>query len=87
MVNYLKNYLCVLLFLILVEFINYSNDYNEVLILQNYVRYDIVMNNLSDSSSNNYEIKIDDNKYHIIYYRKSIFNLKFLEKIEYHGII
>ena len=76
----------ILLFLIVLEFIKYRFDYNEVMILKEYVEFDY-NNNITSFKTNKYEVIILDDSYTIIYYRNSIFNIKFLKNIEYHGII
>ena len=38
-------------------------------------------------STGKYDVKINDNEFTVILHRESIFNFKFLTKIDYHGII
>lgn len=87
MAKLLINTLYLIACLCLTEITLYSKDYNEVSIINNYVKYEIEKGTVSEIRGDNYEVVKEDGKYVIIYYRKSIFNFKFLKKIKYHVII
>lgn len=85
MVKTLKNIVYLFVCLVILEICIYFKDYNEILIINNNVKYEI--DNIEYIKLKKYEIIIKEEEYSIIYYRNSIFNFKFLKKIEYRGII
>ena len=87
MCKFIKECVYVLFLLMILEFVSFNKDYDQLLIISNYVAYDIENNNISSFSTSKYEVFVEHNKYKIVYYRRPIFNIKILKYIEYHGII
>lgn len=86
MFKFIKDFVYTMILLMTIEMVLYKHDYSEVMVLKEYIENDF-NKELKSCKGENYDIYIFDEKYSIIYYRKSIFNIKFLGKIEYHGII
>ena len=86
MFKFLKDFVYIFVFLISIELLMYIKDYNNVMIMKNYIEFDY-KKGIESFKIDNYEINIYDRDYEIIYYRTSIFNINFFQKIQYRGII
>lgn len=73
--------------LLVLENVLYIRDYNEVVILSNYVRYEVMYNGFIGVIENNYEIHVYDDKFTIIYHRNGLIKNSFYKTIYYDGII
>lgn len=91
MVKFVVNILYVIVFFILLEIINYYIDYNELLILNNYIKYDIKSGVTPSFNNDKYNIYFQQNKegisYTIIFKRESFFKIFKDDFIEYHNVI
>lgn len=91
MVKFINNLMVFLLGLIVLEYLTFIKDYNEMLVLKNYIIYDVKNNNLQTLYNEKYVVTIsyEENKinYEIIYNRESLFNFNSFKNIKYNGII
>jgi len=91
MVKFINNFLVFFFCLMALEYLTYIKDYNEMIVLKNYIIYDIKNNNLQNVYNEKYVVTIsykeNEINYEIVYKRKSLFNLNSFKKIKYNGII
>lgn len=91
MLKFIKNFMYVLVVFIVFEILLYIKDYNEVKVIEIYIKHDIITNNFIDINNEKYIINISYKEekinYQIIYDRNTIFKFNFLKKINHHGII
>ena len=87
LVKFLENFICIFIFFVLLEGLLYFKDYNELMIIDNYLRYEIKNKELMSFSNERYEVIINDNEYSLILKRDSLFEFEWCKKIEYNGIV
>ena len=63
LVKFLENFICIFIFFVLLEGLLYFKDYNELMIIDNYLRYEIKNKELMSFSNERYEVIINDNEY------------------------
>ena len=75
----------------MLEYLSYIKNYSEILILSEYINYEISINDISSFENENYRVIIEENnnsvRYSIIVNRNSFFRCGKLKKIKYDGIV
>lgn len=91
MSKFIINFFFVIAFFVVLEGLLYIKDYNEVVVLDLYIRYDIKHKNITSFSNEKYRVNIEcgekEIKYQISYNRDSVLKLEMLKIIEYGGIV
>lgn len=92
MFKFIINFIYFIICFLLIEYISYTKDYNEFLIVKNNIIYDIKNNNLQSFKTYKYSVCISYNEnlevfLDITYNRNSFFNIKALKKIKYHRLV
>lgn len=78
----------VLLILMIFEGILYLKDYNNLLMWNCYIKYDIINDRTKSFYGNDLKFEMEgDGKYNIVLKRKSLFNIERYKKIKYNGIV
>lgn len=92
MLNILKEYLCLIFSLIVLEFVFYCRDYNELKIMSIYISYDITNGNVGNFENDKYKVTINNDDSELVEYeismkRTSLFDIKTLKTIKYIGLV
>ena len=88
MVKDIKNIVSVVLFFFFLEYLLYLKSYNNLLVMNNYIQYEIKENGISEFKNENYELNLnDDGSYCLIVNRESLLYFEKYKKIKYVGIV
>lgn len=91
MKKFVVNLLFFFISVISIEYSLYKKDYCEMMIINEYVIYDVKNNDLTSFCNDKYCVNIyyskDNVQYKITYKRKTILNFEWLKKISYSQII
>ena len=88
MVKDIKNVVSLILFFLFLEYLLYVRDYNDLLIMNNYVQYEIKENGMRSLKNDKYELVLnDDGSYCLVITRDSLLNVEKYKKIKYVGIV
>lgn len=75
-------------FFVVMDSLWYFKDYNELMILNNYINYDIKNNNLLSFHNDKFQVTIYNNReYEIMMKRTSLLSVEKYKKIKYIGIV
>jgi len=89
--KFLNSFIVFVFCFIIMEYVLYIKDYSELLVISNYIKYDIGINNLQSIYNEKYFVYIDYENdvisYEIVYNRDSLFNIERLKKISYRRVI
>ena len=84
----IKNVVSVVLFFFFLEYLLYLKSYNNLLVMNNYIQYEIKENGISEFKNENYELNLnDDGSYCLIVNRESLLYFEKYKKIKYVGIV
>ena len=88
MLSVIKNIISVVVFFFFLEYLLYVRDYNDLLITNCYVKYELKENGQLDLSGDKYELIInEDGSYCLILHRDSLFVFERYKNIKYNGIV
>lgn len=77
-----------MMFFSLLEGLLYYKKYNDLLIIKNYIEYDIKYKNIESFSNGVFKLNVmGDGKYEIIFNRNSLFAFNNFKNIKYNGIV
>jgi len=82
-----RDFVLVVAFFCVLDTILYFKDYNEVIVVSEYIKHEISMNNIKSFKTEKYEVLINEKKYKIIYHRDSLFAFRNDKFIKYDGIV
>lgn len=89
--RFIAYYIYLIFALIICEHSSYMKDYSELLIMKNYIVYDVANGNLNSFENNRFFVNVgvnnNDTMYEIIMNRNSLFNVKWLKTIKYRGLV
>lgn len=87
MLKITMNLMYTLMFFAFIEFMLYVKDYNELMIMCGYIRYEMKNDGLRKYKNYKWEIDIREDKYIVTMNRESIFSFEKYKKIKYIGIV
>lgn len=86
--KYVIDYIFVVVFFCIIELCFFIKDYNELMIVNEFVRYELQSKNITSLKTEDYSVSIEGNgTYNITFKRKSIFSLQKYKTINYGGIV
>jgi hypothetical protein len=72
----------------MLEFFSYIKDYNDLMIINNYVKYEIESNGGVEIANEKYKVVLNNgDSYTISLKRNSVFNFEKYKIIKYNGIV
>ena len=88
MVKDIKNIVSLIFFFLFLEYLLYVRDYNDLQIMNNYMKYEIKENGIDSFKNDKYELILNDNgNYCLVVTRDSLLNFEKYKKIKYVGIV
>lgn len=88
MFNVVKNIISVIVFFFFLEYLLYIRDYNDLLITNCYVQYELKERGIIEFNGDKYELIINEGgSYCLILHRDSLLAFERYKNIKYNGIV